>query len=145
MNEKVGRWMRLENAIGRPVAGARGGASKYAHRRFSRRHRSTSAWVVAYHGTPKRGDEIRVATKSGFTCRRWVQSVVVPASERQDGTSVVAVSKVPVPAEEVPDRQYTPSPKPPPALTQRNPRICEECGGPCRPGAGLCDSCRASM
>lgn len=43
-------------------------------------------------------------------------------------------------------RKPAASPKPTPRMpeAQRNPRICEECEGPCRAGAGACDGCRSA-
>jgi hypothetical protein len=136
--------MRLESAIGKPVANARGSVSAKAQRHFNKRRRAHSSWVVVVPGTPAKGDTIHVARKDGTTTKLWVQNIIAPANERHDGQSVVAVSKVPVMAQERPAREAAPMPKPPRALTQRNPRVCEECEGPCRPGAGVCDGCRRS-
>jgi hypothetical protein len=132
--------MRLESAI-KPTP-SRGNDPKRLQKRFRRRGDRASSWVAVVPGTPSKGEAIRVAKKDGSTALRWVQSIVAPAHERRDGQSVVAVSNSPVPAESAPTKEAAPAPKPPPMLKQRNPRACEECEGPCRPGAGVCDGCK---
>lgn len=137
MSTVVGRWMRLESALSRDAAPGRPVVGK--HRRFNLRRNKDSSWVVLYPGVPAVGDRILVRLSKGGTQGRYVQAII---RHRNDGT-VVAVSKSPVPrpAEARADT-YTPPPAPPPMLKQRNPRVCEECEGPCRPGAGICDGCK---
>jgi len=138
-----GRWMRLESVI-KPTPSKGGSDPKREQKRFTRRRTMDAAWVVLYPGVPKVGQRIRVRKASGGIQERYVQQVVVSALVRMDGRSVVAVSKSPVmppPSTQTPV-ESTPAPTPPPMLKQRNPRICEACEGPCRPGAGLCDGCK---
>ena len=147
MRDKIGRWMRLESALARPVANAKSGNSRFRHRQFKRRGDKSSAWVVSYPCLPAVGEKIRVMKASGGIQERYVQQVVIPGTDRGDGRSVLAVSKSPVMVQARAElaTEPAPAPKPPPALRQRNPRVCEECEGSCRPGAGLCDACKAQM
>jgi hypothetical protein len=140
-----GRWVRLEDVMRSPTYEARGGASRRANSKYhENKARSRSGWVVLYPGVPQVGQKIRINKASGGKQERYVQQVVVSAVARGDGRSVVAVSKSPVmpPPSTQPPMESIPAPKPPPLLKQRNPRICEACEGPCRPGAGMCDQCR---
>jgi hypothetical protein len=144
--EPEGRWMRLESVL--KLTPSKGGSDpKRAQKRFRRGGGRDSAWVVLYPGVPQVGQRIRVRKGDGDVQARYVQQIVVSALERMDGRSAVAVSRSPVmpPTSKKPTMESIPAPKPPPILKQRNPRICEECGGPCRPGAGVCDTCKASM
>ena len=79
VSEKVGRWMRLESAIGKPVAEARGSVSAKAQRHFKKRRRVQSSWVVVVPGVPARGDTVLVARKDGTTTKLWVQRIIAPA------------------------------------------------------------------
>lgn len=144
MSEPVGRWMRLENVLSKPVDEARGGVSKSAHRKHRKRGTSSSTWVVLYPGVPAVGQKISVSKASGEVQERYVQQVVASALQRGDGRSVVAVSATPVMPRERPLAAPLPAPAQPPMLRQRNPRVCEECEGPCRPGAGVCDGCKGA-
>lgn len=144
MSAPEGRYMRLESVVGGTAMEAR---SLMRHRR---RRAVSGSWVVLYPGQPAIGDKIRIrlqptrAKPSGGLHERWVAGIVVPADRRGDGRSVVSVSKAPVMRPKPPTvQEFQPPPRAPPALLQRNPRICEACEGPCRPGAGMCDRCRA--
>lgn len=144
--EPEGRWVRLESVL-KPTPAKGGADPKRAQKRFRRRASRDSAWVVRYPGVPQVGQKIRVRQGDGGIQVRYVQQIVVSALERMDGRSVVAVSKGPVmpPASTQAPMESVPAPKPPPMLKQRNPRICEECEGPCRPGAGMCDRCKSAI
>jgi hypothetical protein len=135
--------MRLENAIQAPMAVARGTLTANGRRLFKHMGRAGLAWVAVVPGTPARGERIIVLSKDGYRHVRWVQQVLASAADRHDGQSVCAVSKVPVPQGGLEQPvESAPPPRAPPALKQRNPRVCEECEGPCRPGSGTCDDCR---
>jgi hypothetical protein len=123
-------------------AQGRGGHGQ--RRRFRSRSNKQSTWVVCIKGLPEIGQKVRIRKAGGTTIERYVERIIVRPDRRDDGCSIVYVSKSPV-AKPLPIQQRTdipPPPKPPPALKQRNPRICEECEGPCRPGAGMCDQCK---
>lgn len=137
----VGRWVTLAIVCGQ---GTRTITQRGEAKRFRRIRNKQSTWAVLYPGQPRRGDAVRVRSRDGKVHALYVQSVVVPAAERSDRQSVLSVAKHP-PHAEVERKEAAPLPKPPPMVKQRNPRICEECEGPCRPGAGVCDGCKRAM
>lgn len=95
-------------------------------------------------------EEIRAA-RGRIGVRRGLLDLDRLDAERERArASEDAKDKEPVP--EMPEPQ-TPAPEATPepmhqcrfvTAGPKNPRICEACEGPCRPGAGVCDKCRAT-
>lgn len=142
MVQKRGVWVKLDGYTRENGPGA----SRKPWRGGPLRRASRAGWAVLVFGTPVVGEAIQVEKRSGQVGRFFVKAIVVAAERRGDGKSVVVVSPYPVLSVEevhgmsVEEARAT---RPPARATTRNPRICEGCEGPCRPGAGMCDQCKA--
>lgn len=128
MSEKRGTWVKL---------------NRYTREKVKSRKPS---WAVLVAGAPAVGEPVQVEKRSGAVDRFFVRAIVVAAASRGDGRSVVTVSSHPVLSVEERHGMSVDevrAARPPARATTRNPRICEGCEGPCRPGAGMCDQCKA--
>lgn len=117
----------------------------YAHRTGTARHGTKRPvgvvkWGVWVPDWAERGQAVSVTSRYRDRPQvRYVVSVV----RRSHGLALVTVSAVP-PGEPMPEAASTPSAPFTAAreASRRNIRECEECEGPCRAGARLCDMCK---
>lgn len=137
-----GKWVPLDSVLGSNSNRRQRGSFRFGG--FSKESRR-GGWAVLVDGIVEVGAEVFVSKSSGSTGARYVHNVVQTALERGDGKTVVMVERYPPKAEKA--TPTTAAPTTQGVFTSqgpRNPRICEECEGPCRPGAGKCDGCRDS-
>jgi len=128
---KEGRWARLERYTKeRP---------KQKRRRRGRFHEATRfGWVVMLRATPLVGEKVAAMKANGTRSEQWVKAII---KEWENGQALVAVSEKPIRAVEPVQGTSEVRRTLRSDVTTKNPRICEECEGPCRPGAGRCDGC----
>jgi len=129
---KEGRWVRLERYTEeRP---------KRKRVRRGRLHEATRfGWAVMLRATPLVGEKVAVVKANGTRRERWVRAII---KRWENGQALVVVSENPIRAVEPVQGTSEVRRTLRPEATPQNPRICEECEGPCRPGAGRCDGCK---
>lgn len=141
----TGKWMRLEHALGSAANGAAAG--------LHFRKGPWRAWGLLVPGIPEIGAAVQAPVGAHGSQRRsvktfYVWQVVVPATTRGDGCSVVKVKDKRPKDKPLAAQPKAEAPMPTGTFVSAgpvNPRECTECGERCRPGAGVCDECRATL